>query len=58
MSEVVKCRQGILGIDLCEFFCWLDIDCQFIRAGRINMIKNLSMMERKKFFEVSIAVMQ
>jgi hypothetical protein len=58
--ETVKYRQGILqvGMDLCEFFCWLDVICQFIRAGRINMIKNLSMMERKKFFEVSRAAMQ
>jgi hypothetical protein len=38
--------------------CWLDIDCQFIRAGKIDMTTNLTMIEREKFFEASIAVMQ
>ncbi|KAG2739273.1 hypothetical protein P692DRAFT_20841383, partial [Suillus brevipes Sb2] len=51
MSETVKCRQGILGMDLCELSCWLDVDYQFIRAGRIIMTKDLSMIEREKFFE-------
>ncbi|KAG2740631.1 hypothetical protein P692DRAFT_20840597, partial [Suillus brevipes Sb2] len=51
MSETVKCRQGILGMGLCELSCWLDVDGQFIRAGRIDMTKNLSMMERERFFD-------
>ncbi|KAG2746381.1 hypothetical protein P692DRAFT_20835948, partial [Suillus brevipes Sb2] len=46
MSEAVKCRQGILGMDLFELSL-----CAFMRAGRINMTKNLSMIWREKFFE-------
>jgi hypothetical protein len=38
--------------------CWLDVDCQFVRAGRIDMTTNLSMIEQEKFFEVSEAVTQ
>jgi hypothetical protein len=47
MSEAVKCRQGILDIVLCELSCWLDVDCQFMRAGRMDIPKNLSMIWRR-----------
>jgi hypothetical protein len=62
MSEAVKCRQGMLGMDLSELSsCAAGLTlkyCQFVRAGRMNMTKNLSMIWREKFLEVSIAVTQ